>query len=154
MKKPPLTDDMLTPPMLIGHISRAQRCILRSRERDPIMTQNSCRSILFCLSHEEGVTQLELSRRAGLKPPTVSVALKHLEDEGYVVREVDDDDKRAARVYLSEKGHALERENNERFEKVDSEMMRGFTEEETEQLRKMLLRIRDNLENPKGKSEE
>lgn len=154
MKKAPLTDDMLTPPMLIGHISRAQRCTLRSRENDPIMTQNSCRSILFCLSHEEGITQLELSRRAGLKPPTVSVALKHLEDEGYVVRQIDDDDKRAARVYLSDKGHALERENNERFEKVDSEMMRGFTEEETELLRKMLLRIRDNLKDPKGKNEE
>lgn len=154
MKKAPLTDDMLTPPMLIGHIFRKQRCTLRSRENDPIMTQNSCRSLLFCLSHEEGMTQLELSRRAGLKPPTVSVALKHLEDEGYVVRKIDDDDKRAARVYLSEKGHALERENNERFERVDNEMMRGFTPEETEQLRKLLLRIRDNLENPKGKSEE
>lgn len=149
MKKAPLTDDMLTPPMLIGHISRKQRCTLRSRENDPIMTQNSSRAILFCLSHEEGITQLELSRRAGLKPPTVSVALRHLEDEGYVVREVDEDDKRAARVYLSEKGHALERENNERFERVDSEMMRGFTEEETELLRRMLLRIRDNLERPK-----
>ena len=80
MKKAPLTDDMLTPAMLIGHISRAQRCTLRSRENDPIMTQNSCRSILFCLSREEGITQLELARRAGLKPPTVSVALKHLED--------------------------------------------------------------------------
>lgn len=153
MKKALLTDDMLTPPMLIGHISRVQRCTLRARENDPIMTQNSCRALLFCLSHEEGITQLELSRRAGLKPPTVSVALKHLEDEGYVIRKIDDDDKRAARVFLSEKGHALERENNERFECVDNEMMRGFTEEETELLRKMLLRIRDNLENPRGKNE-
>lgn len=153
MKKQPIPDNMLTPPMLIGHISRAQKCTLRARENDPIMTQNSCRAILFCLSHEEGVTQLELSRRAGLKPPTVSVALKHLEDEGYIVRKVDDDDKRAARVFLSDKGHALERENCERFERVDNEMMRGFSEEEIEVLRKMLLRIRDNLENPKGGEE-
>ncbi|MBR4033769.1 MAG: MarR family transcriptional regulator [Clostridia bacterium] len=153
MKKAPLPDDMLTPPMLIGQISRMQRCTLRSRENDPIMTQNSCRSLLFCLSHEEGITQLELSRRAGLKPPTVSVALKHLEDEGYIVREVDADDKRAARVYLSDKGHALERENTERFNRVDDEMMRGFSEEEIAQLRKMLLRIRDNLGSPKGKCE-
>ncbi len=153
MKKSPLTDDMLTPAMLIGHISRAQRCTLRSRENDPIMTQNSCRAILFCLSREEGITQLELSRRAGLKPPTVSVALKHLEDEGYVIRMTDDDDKRAARVYLSDKGHALEKENEERFVAVDNEMMAGFTPDEIELLRSMLLRIRDNLKNPKGKEE-
>ena len=153
MKKSPLTDDMLTPAMLIGHISRVQRSTLRSRENDPIMTQNSCRAILFCLSREEGITQLELSRRAGLKPPTVSVALKHLEDEGYVIRETDDDDKRAARVYLSDKGHALEKENAERFVTVDNEMMAGFTPEEIELLRSMLLRIRDNLKNPKGKEE-
>ncbi len=154
MKKAPLTDDMLTPPMLIGRMARAHRCRVRASENDPIMTQNSCRSLLFCLSREEGVTQLELSHATGLKPPTVSVALKHLEDEGYVVRETDADDKRAARVYLSDKGHALERENAERFERIDSDMMSGFTHEETELLRKMLLRIRDNLEKPKGKCEE
>ena len=135
MKKSPLKDDMLTPAMLIGHISRAQRSTLRSRENDPIMTQNSSRAILFCLSREEGITQLELSHRAGLKPPTVSVALKHLEDEGYVVRVTDDDDKRAARVYLSEKGNALKKENYDRFVAVDNEMMAGFTAEETELLR-------------------
>ena len=47
----------------------------------------------------------------------------------------------------------LEKENKERFERVDNEMMRGFSEEETEILRSMLLRIRDNLENPKGGTE-
>ena len=150
MKKAPITDDMLTPAMLIGHISRIQRSTLRARENDPIMTQNSSRAILFCLAREEGITQLELSHRAGLKPPTVSVALKHLEDEGYVVRAADDDDRRAARVYLSDKGHALQKENHDRFVAVDNEMMAGFTAEETELLRSMLLRIRDNLEKPKG----
>ncbi len=153
MKKHPLTDDMLTPPLLIGRIMRAHRCRLRESESDPIMTQNSCRSLLFCLSHEEGLTQLELSKRAGLKPPTVSVVLRHLEDEGYVVRQTDSEDKRAARVYLSDKGHALERENYERFERIDSQMMRGFSDEETEILRKMLLRIKENLENPKESNE-
>lgn len=153
MKKAPLTDDMLTPAMLIGHISRAQRSTLRSRENDPIMTQNSSRAILFCLAREEGITQLELSHRAGLKPPTVSVALRHLEDEGYVVRSTDEDDKRAARVYLSEKGHALEKDNYDRFIAVDNEMMAGFSAEEIVLLRSMLLRIRDNLEKQKGKEE-
>ena len=153
MKKPPIPDNMLTPPMLIGHISRAQRSTLRARENDPIMTQNSCRAILFCLSREEGVTQLELSHRAGLKPPTVSVSLRHLEEEGYIVREVDEDDKRASRVFLSEKGRALEKDNMDRFQCLDNEMMRGFSDDEIEVLRGMLLRIRDNLENPKGGEE-
>lgn len=146
MKRTPLTDDMLTPPLLMGRIMRAHRCRVRESENNPIMTQNSCRALLFCLSHEEGLTQLELSKRAGLKPPTVSVALRHLEEEGYVVRETDTEDKRAARVYLSEKGQALERENMERFERIDNRMMRGFSAEETETLRKLLLRIKENLE--------
>ena len=67
------------------------------------------------------MSAIELSRRAGLKPPTVSVALKHLEDEGYVVRVTDEDDKRAARVYLSDKGHALEKENAE-LRKANAEL--------------------------------
>lgn len=150
MKKNPITDDMLTPPMLIGRIARVHRCALRSRENDPIMSQNSSRTLLFCLSREEGITQLELAKAAGLKPPTVSVALRHLEEEGYIIRKTDEEDMRAVHVYLSNKGHALERDNIERIEALDSEMMRGFSEEETELLKKMLLRIRDNLEDPKG----
>lgn len=154
MSRSHIPDDMLTPPMLIGHIFRMQKRTLHSRESDPIMSQNSCRALLFCLSHEEGITQLELSHRAGLKPPTVSVALRHLEEEGYIIRRIDEDDKRASRVFLSEKGHALQRDNSERLERVDNEMMRGFSEEEIAQLRGMLLRIRDNLEFPREKNEQ
>ena len=56
-------------------------------------------------------------------------------------------------VYLSDKGHALRRDNDERFVTVDNEMMAGFSPEEIELLRSMLLRIRDNLEKPKGREE-
>ena len=153
MKNNLITDDMLTPPMLIGRIARVHRNALRSRESDPIMSQNSKRTLLFCLSREEGITQLELAKAAGLKPPTVSIALRNLEDDGYIIRKTDEDDMRAVRVYLSDKGHELERNNIERLQALDSEMMKGFTPEETEQLLKMLLRIRDNLEPPRKDEE-
>ena len=145
MKKQPIPDNMLTPPMLIGHISRAQRCTLRAHENDPIMTQNSCRAILFCLAREEGVTQLELSHRAGLKPPTVSVVLKKMEAEGLVYREQDKLDMRMTRVYLTEHGQTHNRKVFERLQRLDSELMRGFTPQECDQLRKLLGRMRDNI---------
>lgn len=139
-------DVALTAPMLIGQISRMHSC--RMREEDPgdtIMSQNSCRVLLMMLAHREGVTQLDLARAARLKPPTVSVALKRMEAEGYIRREADEDDLRAVRVYLTDKGRALDRANIERLKHMERLMMDGFTGEESRELCEMLIRIRNNL---------
>lgn len=146
MKKKIYDDDMLTAPMIIGQISRMHRSYMRENEvAAPIMGQNSCRMILMRLSFGDGLTQLELSQETKLKPPTVSVALKRMETEGYVYRESDPDDLRITRVWLTEKGKALDQSTEERFRIAEEKMMQGFTAEESRLLCRMLLRIRNNL---------
>jgi DNA-binding MarR family transcriptional regulator len=76
---------------------------------------------------------------------TISVALKSLEGEGLVERRGDEDDMRATRVYLTEKGREVDRKNRERVRCVDGIMMKGLSETEQDALMTVLLKMRENL---------
>jgi DNA-binding MarR family transcriptional regulator len=118
------------------------------RESEPensIMSQNSCRAIFWSLVHGDGVTQLELAEATRLKPPTVSVALKRMEEEGYVRREPDPMDMRAVRVFLTEEGRKLDEEHRMRIHSIDEITMQNISDEDAEYLRKLLIQMRDNL---------
>lgn len=139
-------DSMISPPMLVGQISRLQRSFMRESEpENSIMSQNSCRAIFWSLVHGDGVTQLELAEATRLKPPTVSVALKRMEEEGYVRREPDPMDMRAVRVFLTEEGRKLDEEHRMRIHSIDEITMQNISDEDTEYLRKLLIQMRDNL---------
>lgn len=153
MKQSRYDDSMLTAPMVIGQIARMHRNLMRESENDnPIMSQNSCRMLLMHLAFDDGVTQLELAQATRLKPPTVSVALKRMESEGYIVRRTDDNDMRAVRVFLTEKGRLLDCANEQRLRETDAVMMEGFSPEESRMLRDLLIRVRNNL--AKGNKDE
>ena len=126
------------------------------RESEPenlIMAQNSCRALFWSLVHRDGVTQLELAESTRLKPPTVSVALKRMEEQGYVRREADPMDMRAVRVYLTDEGRVLDESHLDRIRRIDEIAMRGISEEETKLLRALLIKMRNNLANEEGEAE-
>lgn len=134
-----------TPPMLVNEIARLFGARMRMHDLEGVMTQDSARLIMRVLSHGDGCSQLELVRLTHLKPPTVSVTLRRMEDEGLVRREQNENDLRAVRVFLTEEGKRHNQEVRQRLSKMDAELMAGFSEEETEQLRQMLVRMRDNI---------
>ncbi len=70
--------------------------------------QSGARRVLSFLAVRDGVSQLDLIRVTHLKAPTISVALQKLEKDGYVFRRPDEYDLRATRVFLTEKGRALD----------------------------------------------
>ena len=134
-----------TPPMLIGEIARLFHAQMRSYETDSIMTQESVRLILRELGHCDGCSQLDLVHKTHLKPPTVSVTLTKLEENGLVVRRRDEMDQRMIRVYLSPKGQEHHHLVHKRLHTVDQLLMQGFDKEETEQLVQFLVRMRNNI---------
>ncbi len=109
------------------------------------LSQNSTRLIMICLAHRDNVTQYELVKQTHLRPPTVSVALKNLEAQGYVCRVADGDDGRAVRVLLTDKGKRLHTDTHRRLQTVDGILMQGITPEEEEMLLSLLGRMRDNI---------
>ncbi|MBQ9784327.1 MAG: MarR family transcriptional regulator [Clostridia bacterium] len=134
-----------TPPMLVNEIARLFHARMKTYELSGVMSQDSARLIMRALSREDGVSQLHLATQTHLKTPTVSVTLRRMEEEGLVRREQDIMDLRMTRVYLTDKGRAHNSAVLEHLHRLDDELMRGFTKEETETLRKLLERMRDNI---------
>ena len=139
-------------PRLMRDITRLGRARMRSCDHS-VMARESTRLIIISLSHGEGVTQLDLVKKTHLRPPTVSVELKRLEEDGYIRREQDPDDMRAMRVYFTEKGRQLDREFFAHALETDAIIMKDITAEESATLEKLLTRMRENILNelnPKG----
>ena len=131
-------------PRLMREITRLSSTRMRACDHT-IMARESTRLIIINLSHGEGVTQLDLVKKTHLRPPTVSVELKRLEEEGYIRREADPEDMRAMRVYFTEKGRQLDRESFAHAVETDSIIMRGITPEQADILEKLLTRMRENI---------
>jgi len=116
----------------------------RIRENCPEL-QRSCRLIMMELAHKDNITQLDLVHATHLKAPTVSVSLQKMERDGLVLRRQDQEDLRATRVFLTDKGRELDRQIIGKIMEQDSEVEKCLTEEEKEIMLKLLRKIRNNL---------
>lgn len=135
-----------TAPMLINQISRMFD--ERMRELLPAghpLTQNSCRFIMRILSHHDGIAQQELVSHTNMKAPTISVALRNMEDEGMVRREPDPNDLRCVRVYLTERGREVDDDFRQKIRALDTKLMQGISPEEEETLIRLLMAVRENV---------
>ena len=143
-----------TAPMLINQISRMfderMRAVLPAGHP---LTQNSCRFIMRSLFHQDGLTQQELVNSTNMKAPTISVAIRTLEEAGMVRREPDPKDLRSVRVYLTEQGRAVDEEFREKLRCTDRRMMEGISEEDEETLIRLLMSVRENIRPENSKKE-
>ena len=133
------------PPMLINEISRLFQEWMHRTRVEPLQGQHSCRMLLRSLGHMEGCTQLDLVKETHLKPPTVSVTLKKLEENGFVERKTDEHDLRAIRVFLTDKGRKLNESTIARCKMADDIFMSDISEEEVEILLRVLTKMRNNM---------
>ena len=136
-----------TAPMRLNEVSRLFDDTVRSLDKsdEAADMKNSTRLILAVLDRLEGVSQLDIVNVTHLKSPTVSLALKKMEEDGYVTREVNVSDMRAFKVYLTEKGKKFNEDMHARFRSVDSVMMQGISKDEEAVLVDLLIRMRNNL---------
>ncbi len=134
-----------TPPMLVNELSRYFMDWMNRTTTEPLQGQHSCRVLLRSLRHMEGCTQLDLVHATHLKPPTVSVTLKKLEENGFVARKPDEHDLRATRVSLTAKGRALNESTFERCKQVDAIMMQDIAPEDIEVMVRVLTQMRSNI---------
>lgn len=107
--------------------------------------QRSCRLIMMHLARNDNITQLDLVRATHLKAPTVSVCLQKMEAEGYVARKSDEQDMRAMRVFLTEKGREIDRRVISKIREQEQRISDCLTAEEKNTLLELLSKIRANL---------
>ena len=143
---PPRKELSDNPVKLCNEIARLFRCKMRERDSgEGVMSQPGAHLVLSVLAIHDGIHQLELVQQTHLRPPTVSVILKKMEAEGLVERRSDPDDLRAMRVYLTDAGRVLDKENIERIRKLDALAMQDLSQEEIDVLMRLLPKIRNTL---------
>lgn len=136
-----------TPNRLCHEISRLFHAKMRegASSDDGVMSQPGAKHILGVLAVFDGITQLDIVKQTNLRPPTVSVILKKMEEQGIVERKNNPEDMREIRVYLTEYGKKLDKQAIAKIKKIDSIALSGISEEENETLMRLLKKIRDNL---------
>ena len=144
---PVFRKELRTNPVKLCHeISRLFHAHMREDgEMDGVLTQPGARAILSMLAVSDGLSQLELVRGTHLRPATVSVILRKMEEEGMVLRQSDTQDKRILRVYLTDLGREKDASTILRIQKNDALALRGISEEEELLLMSLLSKMRDNL---------
>lgn len=103
-------------------------------------------NILYELWREDNITISELSYRTKLANTTLTTMLDRLEKMGYIIRKSNPNDRREIRIMLKEQSEQLKEQYNEILRIMHSVNFKGFTEEEEQQLRAYLDRIKQNLE--------
>lgn len=95
---------------------------------------------------EDGLSQRELSRRVGMREPTTVVALKSLERAGYIRREPNAADRRVTNIFLTQAARDIEERLLPCVVEVNAMATEGLTPAEANQLRALLGRVIDNLQ--------
>ncbi len=101
--------------------------------------------VLIELWQTDGLRGGELACRLGVEPPTVTKMLRRLENCGLVERRTDPADARSFRVYLTEKGHALEDPVLRCWERAEQRTFAGLGSSERRELGRLLTKVRAGM---------
>ncbi len=101
--------------------------------------------IMFQLWREEGLTHSQLAEQMCLEPPTITKMLQRMESSGLVERRQDSDDARVSRVYLTERGHELEKDVMAVWKQLEDDTVHGLNDTEQLLLRRLLIQVNGNL---------
>lgn len=101
--------------------------------------------ILFTLNHHGSLTQRELAEKIGVTPPSMTVALRKMEESGYVKKEHDPKDQRKIQIQLTEKGAGCIGDMKKVFHQMEEIMFQGFLDEEKLLFRRFLMQMENNI---------
>lgn len=87
-------------------------------------------AILMALYNQEGRSQDSLAQSRGFDKTMITKSILRLEKEGLVYREIDEEDKRIKRLYLTEKGKTLKPELQKVGLKLNELLLQNFDKEE------------------------
>ena len=96
---------------------------------------------LIQLYRKDGISQEELSENLHIDKGTTCRAIKKLEEEGFLIRSRYENDKRAYKLYLTEKSKEMEKNIKNILYEWERHISKGLSKEESEILFSMLKKI-------------
>ncbi|MCT4564340.1 MAG: MarR family transcriptional regulator [Maledivibacter sp.] len=85
--------------------------------------------ILLILTRQDGVSQESLNERLQFDKGFIAKVAKSLEKDGYIIREVNDKDRRAYKLFLTDKAKGLKSMMFEILDEWDSTLLDGVSDE-------------------------
>lgn len=103
--------------------------------------------ILIELIHKnQGISQSQLAKLSIRTPATITTMLSHMENNGYISKKVDENDKRATRLFLTTKGEKILKQIKTQKKEEMSIVLKSITDEELSTIHNVLQKIKNNLE--------
>lgn len=126
-------------------VFRLHRHLLDSKVRKTGVFRGQHHILMYLSSHPMSA-QNEIAKSLEISPAAVATSLKRLEKDGYVEKALNSRDNRFYQVKLTEKGLDVVKQSFMIFQKVDSGLFDGFSEEEKEQMLLLFHKMYHNLQ--------
>lgn len=101
--------------------------------------------LLFNLWKKDGQSGRDLSQVMKVQPATVTKMVQRLRNNGFVVTSKDDHDSRVSRVFLTDKGKAIENDVRAIFQELHETVFEGLSQEQLDLLGDVLDTMKCNL---------
>jgi len=102
--------------------------------------------LLFFLSKNDGMYQRQLAKISLKDRPNITRLIDILENKGFVYREIDPNNRRIFKVFITEKGHEQVAQIYPTLVEVQNKALGGISEEEIFTLKNILTRICENMD--------
>ena len=99
------------------------------------------------------MSQKQLAKLMNVTPPTITAAVRQIEKEGYIVRHPDEKDQRVMRISITDKTKQYQDKLMKVADEMDSMVFEGMSVEEQILLKRLLIQVRDNLQDAQQKAE-
>ena len=127
--------------VLMGYCDHQMHRLMTKKLRQYDVSPMQCRTLTYLQEAEGQVNQRMLEQHLMVKPSTASGIVGRLEEKGLVRRQTSDSDGRCRILALTDSG----RQFLAIAEQVNQQAAQGFSPEERDTLRQLLLRLADNL---------
>jgi MarR family transcriptional regulator, transcriptional regulator for hemolysin len=134
----------------LSDVARTMRTYIDQRAREHGMTRAQW-SVLARLERQEGMTQAEMAEALEIQPISLVRLIDRLHSHGLVERRPHPSDRRANRLYLTDKGRATFAQLIPLGREVAGEVLADLDEEDVADLLQKLLLIRSNIRQAVGK---
>ena len=95
-------------------------------------------------------TPASIAGYLGYDRPTITGIIDRMVKQGFVLREINPTDRRSQTITLTQKSNDLIEKMDYYFAEVNNQTLTGFQIAESQMLKNYLLRLIDNLDEPKG----
>lgn len=131
---------------LIKRIDIRMRAGLDAQLKENDLTMSQSQVLWYIMHHGGQVSQKEVQHFLNVSHPTVVGLVKRLENSGFIETGFEDGDKRNKILKLTDKAIEVTASLDQKRQETDRQMVEGLSSQETEELKRMLNVIYENIQ--------